>query len=585
MRIFKTVITTTLAICFISGLFAQKERNGEIAGRIGSKTYTYEEYNSILNNYYQYWQKQGVKLTDDKKKELNNQCWEELVARQIYDEEIMKRKINPSDDELYNHTLKNPPQAVKSIKDLQTNNKFDKNKFKIAMEKTPEFKKNVLDVVRDQYRYDKLFSSIKAGAKVNTDSIYREWKKANNKADGKVISFDLKPSGNLAVESEEIEKYYKENYETFKRDPIRKYRYIKISNSPSSQDSINAQTKADSLYHILTHGGDFEKIAQKHSQDPGSGQKGGDLGYFGKGRMVPEFEKTCWDTPVGEIAKPVKTRFGWHIIKIFDRKTNEQGQEEVKASHILIKFEPGIETIENNKRLTQQAFDLTKEKGIRVAGDQLGLTVQETEEFKEKDRYTPGLGAVPELFKFAFENPVGTVHDIYTGRNNEKFILQISDSLGVHYASLEKEKENIIRLIQRKKKVNAQYDYAQKFIQSYPPEDYLKIAEKDSLTIVEFKDLTENSTFTKLGSIPELTTAILSKAKGQFTDLLLNEKGVYLAYVSNRQYANDKTWQKEKNKEIKKVRDQLQNNQLNKWYANQKQKIKVEDNRKKYYKL
>ncbi|MBP7564217.1 MAG: hypothetical protein KA886_10565, partial [Candidatus Cloacimonetes bacterium] len=76
MRIFKTVITTTLAICFFSGLFAQKERNGEIAGRIGSKTYTYEEYNSILNNYYQYWQKQGVKLTDDKKKELNNQCWE-----------------------------------------------------------------------------------------------------------------------------------------------------------------------------------------------------------------------------------------------------------------------------------------------------------------------------------------------------------------------------------------------------------------------------------------------------------------------------------------------------------------------------
>ena len=51
-----------------------------------------------------------------------------------------------------------------------------------------------------------------------------------------------------------------------------------------------------------------------------TGQNGGDLGYFGRGQMVPEFEKAAFNTPVGEVSNPVYTQFGWHLIKVLDKK-------------------------------------------------------------------------------------------------------------------------------------------------------------------------------------------------------------------------------------------------------------------------
>lgn len=63
----------------------------------------------------------------------------------------------------------------------------------------------------------------------------------------------------------------------------------------------------------------FPMAARKYSSCP-SGANGGDLGYFGKGQMVPEFEKAAFETPVGKISEPVKTQFGWHLIYVTDKK-------------------------------------------------------------------------------------------------------------------------------------------------------------------------------------------------------------------------------------------------------------------------
>jgi len=70
---------------------------------------------------------------------------------------------------------------------------------------------------------------------------------------------------------------------------------------------------------ILDGTAPFEYYAKMYSKCP-SGQKGGDLGYFGRGQMVPQFEVAAFNLPVGEISKPVWTQFGWHIIKVTDRR-------------------------------------------------------------------------------------------------------------------------------------------------------------------------------------------------------------------------------------------------------------------------
>ena len=81
-----------------------------------------------------------------------------------------------------------------------------------------------------------------------------------------------------------------------------------------------AQQRADSVYNVLLHGGNFAELAKKYSQDPGSAKKGGELGWLQKGALVKEFEDAAYSMKKGDISKPVKTPFGYHIIKLEDKR-------------------------------------------------------------------------------------------------------------------------------------------------------------------------------------------------------------------------------------------------------------------------
>lgn len=83
---------------------------------------------------------------------------------------------------------------------------------------------------------------------------------------------------------------------------------------------LKTEEKAKEIFEMIAHDGDFEELARKHSTGP-SRESGGDLGFFGKGQMVPPFEKAVMALKVGEVSEPVKTRFGWHLIKLEDRRT------------------------------------------------------------------------------------------------------------------------------------------------------------------------------------------------------------------------------------------------------------------------
>ncbi len=83
---------------------------------------------------------------------------------------------------------------------------------------------------------------------------------------------------------------------------------------------VETEDEAKAIEADLKNGGDFAAIAKDKSKDPGSGANGGDLGWFGLGMMVPEFEKAVVTMKPGEISDPVQTQFGWHIIKLEDTR-------------------------------------------------------------------------------------------------------------------------------------------------------------------------------------------------------------------------------------------------------------------------
>ncbi len=82
---------------------------------------------------------------------------------------------------------------------------------------------------------------------------------------------------------------------------------------------VETEKQARGLKLQAESGEDFAKLAKQFSKCP-SGQRGGDLGYFGRGMMVSEFENAAFELPKGEISEPVQTDFGWHIIKVIDKK-------------------------------------------------------------------------------------------------------------------------------------------------------------------------------------------------------------------------------------------------------------------------
>ena len=117
--------------------------------------------------------------------------------------------------------------------------------------------------------------------------------------------------GEGKVTDKEIRDFYKQNQKSFINEKISARHIL-----------LKSKKEAEAVLKEINAGGDFAKLAASKSIGP-SGPKGGDLGSFGRGQMVPEFEKTAFALKKGEVGGPVRTQFGYHIIKVTERKGKE----------------------------------------------------------------------------------------------------------------------------------------------------------------------------------------------------------------------------------------------------------------------
>ncbi|NTW88766.1 MAG: peptidylprolyl isomerase [Desulfobulbaceae bacterium] len=126
------------------------------------------------------------------------------------------------------------------------------------------------------------------------------------------------------VSEAEIRAFYDKNQDKFKRDESVRASHILIGvdEKASADDRKKAREKAEKLRKELAGGADFTALAKANSTCPSS-QQGGDLGSFGKGQMVPSFEKAAFALKPGEISDVVETQFGYHIIKLMEKKAAE----------------------------------------------------------------------------------------------------------------------------------------------------------------------------------------------------------------------------------------------------------------------
>jgi peptidyl-prolyl cis-trans isomerase C len=129
----------------------------------------------------------------------------------------------------------------------------------------------------------------------------------------------------IDITEEEIQRYYEDNSQMFKGEETVSAKHILVDTLEQIQE----------IKEEITAGMSFEEAAQKHSKCPSSAQ-GGSLGEFTRGRMVPEFEAAAFELEIDEISEPVKTQFGYHLIKL-DEKNAEEIKSLEESRHAIVK--------------------------------------------------------------------------------------------------------------------------------------------------------------------------------------------------------------------------------------------------------
>ncbi|HEY5704793.1 MAG TPA: peptidylprolyl isomerase [Terrimicrobiaceae bacterium] len=133
---------------------------------------------------------------------------------------------------------------------------------------------------------------------------------------------DSQIAGKTEVTDEEAQKFYEANKAEFQQpETVKASHILFLVSKDDSPEVVNQKLEAAKTAQARAKKGeDFVKLAKELSEEPGAKESGGDLGFFPKDRMVPEFAEVAFSQKVGDISDPVRTQFGWHIIKVTDKK-------------------------------------------------------------------------------------------------------------------------------------------------------------------------------------------------------------------------------------------------------------------------
>ncbi|MCK4547983.1 MAG: peptidylprolyl isomerase [Candidatus Eisenbacteria sp.] len=343
--------------------------------------------------------------TEEETDKVREDAWNGLIADILIAGEIQKRKIKVLDEEVLMQVKNNPPPQIRRMEVFSTDGQFDHAKYLAALQ-DPRYDWLSLEYhARSQIPRIKLEGEIISSVRVTDAEVREAFARQNEKV--KVTYAYLGPSDYLKEEilstEEDLLAYYDENQEDYRLPDQATLRWVAWPKGASPEDEAVILELLDEIYADLDKGEDFAKLAEIYSDDPGSAENGGDLGFFGRGAMVKEFEDTAFALEVGQVSEPVKTRFGYHIIKLEEKKGDE-----VRARHILLELEASRRTIEE-LWFRSAAFDsLASEMGFTEAAEEQELEVTETKPFSQGS-YIPGVGRSTRASRMTFDGPVGDI--------------------------------------------------------------------------------------------------------------------------------------------------------------------------------
>ncbi len=402
--------------------YLQNAGSNVAVAKVAGETITVQEYSNALQNLRNKLQSEGkVDPAMLDKPEVRQLVLDRLVTDRLLSKEVKRAKFNISDEQLSSYITGLPEftqdgQFSQELYDkILSQNRMSPTQFENTMradlkvqqareglaslafipaavaEQTLKIEHQSREVSVAEIKTKDFISQIKIDP-AQVKAYYEKNKDKFRKPEQVKLEFVLMSANTLIagmqVTEDEAKKFYADNAEKFQGDEQRRASHILIGFgiSATPQAKQEAKKKAEAvLAEVKKKGSNFEALAKKYSQDPGSAEKGGDLGVFGRGAMVKPFEEAVFSMVPGAVSDLVESEFGYHIIKLTEIKGAAQSYDSVKTNiraelmyqKALAKFSEQTENFSN--MVYEQSTSL------EPAAKAFGLQIQKTDWLSRAD--------------------------------------------------------------------------------------------------------------------------------------------------------------------------------------------------------
>jgi len=578
----------TIVVSWGAGGFRGSGPKQGIVAEIGSREILYEVFAKMVQDRIasERAKNDSAALKEEDLTKIRSEIWDQLVRNELLGCTAKGISLKTVDKEVAWAVRNSPPENVMRMEYFQTDGQFDRTKWN-AYVNDPQASEGLVELEKD-YRQtignQKVLDRIIAGVFVTEEEVRRDFVDSYGRFSAIVTGY---PAKSIEVDTnsftdEDIRQYYLNHPEQFWRPEMRAVRSVTVSNAATAEDTIRILDLAREVLERARAGEDFAELAKEHSDDPGSASKGGDLGYFPRGRMVGEFEEAAFKTPVGEISEPVRTRYGMHIIKVLAH-TGKADEDTVHASHILLAWKASPETEEFASEKAREFQDLTKKVDFQKTAESLNLTVVESDFFTQSAGTIPGFGKLKAAIDFIFSEPVNRVSYPYkTQKGYAVFQCHMVRPEGVQDVS---ELQSVIRgKLVAKKKLEIAAEKGEALRQKVGTGNNLvPTAISEGLAVDTVANTVPTGYFGPMRSNEYVGRQLFALNVGELSPVELTDQGAFLAVLTEKASFDSALYESKKAEIAQKLTKSKQNEIYADWLSTVEKEFDFRDNRHLYF--
>jgi len=498
-------------------------------------------------------QSQQPGLSNEQVAKMRDDLFHSFVQQQLREKVTDELKIAASVYEMSKDLRTNPPQGIDQEPIFQTNGVFDFAKYEEWLANPATYNlpfmreyENVLKNIKIPEKQLRVF----LGAGIHPSTLEAKYKVLRNETKYELLNAqgDVSAFQDISVLQSSVDSLFNAEPDSFFiAEDLAKVSYVAIPIVPSARDIESTHEYAKMLLAQIKEGTDFADVARSSSDDPGSAAQGGELGdYTPHGRWVKEFDSTAFALDSGEISEPIRTQFGYHIIQSLGKRI-ENGEEQVKARHILFSIVATSETIDSLEAiLTDVKNRVDSKKGdFLAAAKDNGLEVKHSGWFKRGGEVLE-LGHMPGLSSFAFFNPLRPKDNSKTSEvlqnSNWIAIFEKEANLPAGSRNLDFAQPKIEETLKAKAKVNAIANHLKAHLNKIAAVELLDSASKHSVEKVTI-DSAQTSYEGYLPGIgyanPELYKALSSAKEGEWSGPYTSAQNAVLIKILKKSVPSD----------------------------------------------